>query len=127
MPLIPLEASRSNDRNSACIDILGYRVPVPCSSGVINIQGFYLVHSNKTIIEIRNKIAVAKNATMSSSSVMASATTQWHHRGLGCRNTLLVGHEVRILCNKSSMGEYKGTQQVPPHPYGEGVTLCMNH
>jgi hypothetical protein len=88
-----------------------------------NIQGFYLVHSNKTIIETRNKIVVAKNATASSSSNVASATTQWHHRGLGCRNALLVEHKVRIICNKSSMGQYKGTQQVPPHPYGEGVTL----
>ena len=87
------------------------------------IQGFYLVHSDKTIIETRNKIVVAKNATASSSSDMVSATTQWHHMGLGCRNTLLVGHKVRILCNKSSTSEYKGTQQVPPRPYGEGVTL----
>jgi hypothetical protein len=83
-----------------------------------NIQAFYLVHSNNTIIETRNKIVVAKNATASSSLDMASATTQWHHRGLGCRNALLVEHKVRILCNKSSTGEHKGTQQVPPRPYG---------
>jgi hypothetical protein len=39
---------------------------------------------------------------------------------------MLIEHKVRILYNKSSMGVHKGTKQVPPCPYSEGVTLHMH-
>lgn len=47
---------------------------------------------------------------VSFSLFMAAATTQWHYRKTEYRNTLLVGHKVRILNNK-----YKGVSVVVTH------------
>ena len=47
---------------------------------------------------------------------------------LGCGHDLLVvfWHNVRILWRKINRGEYKSTQQAPPHPTG-GEMTCTTH
>src|SRR4026207_1201884 len=47
---------------------------------------------------------------------------------LGCGHDLLVvfWHKVRILWRKINRGEYKSTQQAPPHPTG-GEKTCKTH